>query len=230
MRQAGAVVALVAAGIVGFVAWWLGRGEVAPATDLPQAKSGRAVASEPAPRPAQSGVGSPAESGRVDASPPQPASPTARPEPSEPKLTEEQSRQVDRIVKFVPEARARVVELLANDPARFSELVGIVETGRSAIGELQTEAYRIQDKIVEGRLREGRFETEPVGNQVPKPATPGETVCSQIRFDPASGQDIRRVFRIVPGESDDLDQIRSRMESERLGIAKVVIDYLSAAR
>lgn len=232
-RRTTLATAAVAFGIaiVGLFVWWIvaclessGDGGRRSSEVLPPTPPA-VVAEAPEPQSA-----APVEVARENVTPAaeSPKPPAAR--PTEVALTAEQRRQVDRINKLVPGVSAEILDLVQSNPARFAELVAIVETARTSIGELQMEAYRIQDEIVAVRLREGRFEAESNMGAMPSPLMPGEVVHSMVVYDSNLGRDIRKVFRIIPGESADFDLARSRMENEKVGIARVVKDYLSISR
>jgi len=224
-------VVAIGIGVAGLLGWWIlgGRGSAMPDGQRDTSAPLLPAVAEPAelhPVP----LPLPVDVVRENATP---AAEQAKPPaalPTEVALTVEQRRQVDRINKLVPGVSAEILSLVKSNPARFAELVTIVEAARTSIGELQTEAYRVQDAIVAVRLREGRFETSAVGGPSPLPQMPGEVVHSMGVHDPVQGKDIRKVFRIVPGESAEFDLVRSRMDNETLGIAKVTRDFLAATR
>lgn len=214
--------------------WWASSGWSTANADQPPPAAPPPVAplrADPAPADAAR-VPSPPESVREDVTP----LPTPAPAPEEAPaiaLSKDQLGKIQRIKRFsgiAPEFHSQLEDLARRKPEQFAELVEIVETTATPIGQLLKEAYRIQDEIVAARLREGRFDTTSDKIPRPLPEVEGEVIHSMVEFDPARGEGVRKVFRILPGESPEFDLVHARMRSEKSGLARIVTDFLAATR
>lgn len=226
-------VLVVGIGLVLVGAWfayvrWQTSGDSLPPTTPPAPGTGLAEAAPRAAPPIQ-----PIREAAAPASQPAETPPTATSEAPVPPLAPDKLRQIERIRRLVPgvePALSEVQELARRDETRFKELAGIVEEAATSIGRLRDEAYRMQDEIVAVRLREGRYETISTKGRPPLPNMEGEVVQCMIVYDPARGESVRKLFRILPGESPDFDLVHARMRNEASGLLRVVKDFLAATR
>jgi hypothetical protein len=148
---------------------------------------------------------------------------TAPKQPAVDQATLEHLQRASRIAGFDLQ---RLQVIAAKSPKFADQLEAMVVAHYGKVGKAQDEIDRRADVLVKERLAQGRYsdyaQEEPVGATVP-----GEYLRTGVYYDKASGRDVRRVVRIMPGEDSQMDQMYAEVTSMKAGARQAIEQFVS---